>query len=472
MGLCPHERAGRHCILYYPLFLLVTITLAIPVCAPAQEASQPACRVESVAFEGWQAQQLSNAWVKLVVVPQLGGRVMQVYFDNHPYLFINSKYRGQYFPPSAAGAKHRWFNYGGDKIWPMPEGDQDEHHWPGPISDPLDDGDYSFHVLSLVPDCRIRLDGPPDPKTGLQYSREIAVAGDSPEIRFHAVMRNIADHPIQWSMQSVTQYDTSDPHDSTDYNHDFWAFAPANPNSVYPERFHVRAGLADDPSFRIREGVFSLHWLPLENEVWLDSTAGWLAVVDHGSKYGMVEHFHFFPDEEYPGKATVIFYKNGSAVEMSEQGFPVLTSPHPDEPLRYMEAELNSPIVKLAPGQSYAMDTEWHPFRTGEEVLAVSDAGATATFLEAARTPQGVHLRGAFGIFFPGRLEAQLLDAKEAKLSSIPLQSVVVSKPVELDQTIAAPDTVSEVSIHLIDKHGKDRGTLATAAINLTDKNP
>jgi hypothetical protein len=444
---------------------LAVILIAIPCFAYAQQVPEAACGVESVVFEGWQAQQLSNPWVKLVIVPQLGGRVMQVYFDGHPYLFVNPKYKGQYFPPSDAEGKHRWFNYGGDKIWPMPEGSQDEHHWPGPISDPLDDGNYAFKVLSASPSCKIRLDGPPDPKTGLQYSREITLESDSPEIRFHAIMKNIADHPIQWSMQSVTQYDTNDPQHPEDYNRDFWAFTPANSGSAYLDRYHVRAGFADDPSFRIRDGLFTVHWLPLENEVWLDSPAGWVAIVDASSQYGMVEHFHYFPSGEYPGKATVIFYKNGSVLEMNEQGFPVLNNSHPDEMLRYMEAELNSPIVTLAPGQTYAMDTKWNPVRVGRELAAVSDAGVCGVVLQAARAPEGIHLRGSFGVYFPGHLEAQLLDSHGAKLKSIPLQSVNVNKTVELEQTISAPDAAAKVSIHLIDARGRDRGTLGAAKI-------
>ena len=45
--------------------------------------------------------------------------------------------------------KGKWFNYGGDKIWPMPEGDKDADHWPGPIADQLDDGTY---VLTAIYD--------------------------------------------------------------------------------------------------------------------------------------------------------------------------------------------------------------------------------------------------------------------------------------------------------------------------------
>jgi hypothetical protein len=343
------------------LLTCAALSLTLFCSRGATQSANKTCRIESVVFEGWQARQLSNSWVKIVVVPQLGGRVMQVYFEDHPYLFVNAKYKGMYISPEEAAKKDRWINYGGDKIWPLPEGSQDEHHWPGPISDLLDDGNYEFTIVSEAPSCKIRLDGPPEPKTGLQYLREIALSSDSPEIRFHAVMKNIADHPIQWSMQSVTQFDTGDPHQPENYNRDFWAFTPANSNSAYFASYQVRDGLADDPSFRVGDGLFCLHWLPLENEVWLDSPAGWLAVVDGAAGYAMIEKFHYVSGGDYPGKATVIFYKNGSIVHLDEQGFPALAPPNGETPVRYMEAELNSPVVSLAAGQTYAMDTEWRP---------------------------------------------------------------------------------------------------------------
>jgi hypothetical protein len=472
MGFDARGGTWRRLVIFGISIVVEAVLSALPGVAVGQEPPGQACRIEAVVFEGWQAQQISNRWVKLVIVPQLGGRIMQLYFEDHPYFFVNPKYKGQYFPPVNAGEKHRWFNYGGDKIWPMPEGDQDEHHWPGPLSDPLDDGNYAFQVISTSPQCAIRLDGPPDPKTGLQYSREITLAEESPEIRLHAIMKNIQDHPIQWSMQSVTQYDTKDPQRAGDYNRDFWAFTPANPNSAYPERYHVRSGLADDPSFRFKDGLFSLHWLPLENEVWLDSVLGWLAVVDATTQFGLVEHFHYFPDGEYPGKATVIFYKSGSGIRMNDAGFPELTSPPPDEPLRYTEAELNSPIVTLVPGQTYAMDTEWNPVRIGKEIVNVTDAGVCATVLQAARAPNGIHLRGTFAVFVSGSLEAELFDAKGAKLTVVSLASVRVERPSELDQTIIAPKEAFEVSIHLIDANGKDRGVLATGKIDSGEKIP
>jgi len=123
--------------------------------------------------------------VRLAIVPQLGGRLMQVTFGGHSYLFVNPQYKGKYFPPSGNN-NGKWFNYGGDKLWPLPEGRQDEQHWAGPASDLLDDGEYQLTVLSHDSTCAVRLDGPADPVTGLQYSREISIGSDSPQISFLA----------------------------------------------------------------------------------------------------------------------------------------------------------------------------------------------------------------------------------------------------------------------------------------------
>jgi len=37
-------------------------------------------------------------------------------------------------------------------------------------------------------------------------------------------------------------------------------------------------------------------------ELWLDSTEGWLAVVDRQSQYAMVERFHLRSTKNYPGR--------------------------------------------------------------------------------------------------------------------------------------------------------------------------
>ena len=66
--------------------------------APAGFSQLPTakvCRVEAVDYQGWQAQQLSNRWVQLIIVPQNGGRLMQVIFAGHSYLFVNPLLAGK-----------------------------------------------------------------------------------------------------------------------------------------------------------------------------------------------------------------------------------------------------------------------------------------------------------------------------------------------------------------------------------------
>ena len=420
-------------------------------------APPPSCHIHSVVFDGWQAQEVANEWVKLTFVPQLGGRLMQVSFNGHPYLFVNQVYKGKYISPAEASG--RWINYGGDKIWPLPEGNDDEQHWTG-ASTPLDDGPYVFSILSQDNRCTVRLEGPRDPPTGLQYTRDISIGGDSPEIFFHAITKNITGHSIAWSVQSVSQYDLSDASDPNQYNHDFWAFAPLNSRSSYLNGYHVRDGLANDPSFGVKDGLFRLNWKYLENEVWLDSTAGWIALVDGATHYAMVEKTRYMEGADYPGKASVIFYKNGPTVQMDAQGMPYLTSKDLKETPYYMEAELNSPVVVLMPGETYAMDTYWFPSRMSPDLKTVTDAGLVDHPLVAKNSTGKLQLSGSFGVFFPGSLKAYLYDERGAEMKEVSLQSVQPQAPVQLSQTIITTKSVARVSVHLIDSSGLDRGAL------------
>ena len=450
------------------------LTVAMGQAAGAQSAARnmlPAhslsriCRVAEANFDGWNAETISNDWVTLTFVPQLGGRLMQVTFAGHPFLFVNAQFKGKYIPPVDNGALGQWTNYGGDKIWPMPEGVQDSQHWPGPISDVLDDGEYTFKALSQGARCTLRLEGPADPRTGLQYSREITLAGNSPEIQFHAMMKNSSKHLIEWSMQSVTQYDTASSQSSGDYNHDFWAFTPANPHSAYLGGYHVRSGLADDPSFAVKSDMFTLHWLYLQNEVWIDSPGGWVAVMDRAAQFAMIERFKFYEGAKYPGKASVIFYKNGPSVGLDPKGMPIIRT-HPDDTPYYMEAELNSPMVKLQPGETYAMDTQWYPARASDAFDAVTAAGVVAQPLAASRAANSVTISGAFGVFWPGRIVAYFYNAKGAKLKTIRIESVDPADFVKLNQTIEAPPAASRISLHLVDEQGNDHGTLSEADVS------
>jgi hypothetical protein len=201
-------------------------------------------------------------------------------------------------------------------------------------------------------------------------------------------------------MQSVSQYDTVDAGNPSQMNRDFRAFAPANPASSYLNRYHVRFGPAENPAASVQEdGLFALRYVHMAAELWLDSTAGWLAVLDGSSKFGMVERFQFEESRPYPGKASLIFWTNGPEVKLSADGNASMKSGEDGSPF-YMEAEINSPMCRLRPGESCTLDTEWFPTRATSKIRAVTDAASLLNrfklFLRMANELKSVALWSVF----------------------------------------------------------------------------
>lgn len=424
-------------------------------------AANADCHVEPLEYKGWKAQKISNGWVQLVIIPQNGGRVIQVTFAGHPYLFVNPKFAGQYFPPTSG----KWFNYGGDKLWLLPEGNKDEHHWVGD-SDILDDGPFAFRKVSEGQRCEIELTGPADPQTGIQFVRTIRLDAESPRIHFKATMKNVTGHTLEWSMQSVSQYDASESSSQSRMNHNFWTFTPANQSSSYLNRYHVRFGPAENPAVSVRDdGFFTVHYVHMAAELWLDSTDGWLAVVDGASRYAMVERFVYEERKTYPGKASVIFWTNGPEMRLNGDGNPSLSSDSDAGPY-YLEAEINSPMCRLRPGESCDFETEWFPTRAGAEFHGVTDAGTVVRPLSASRLENGkIKISGSFGVFFSGRLVARLYDERGASIGTVPIVDVSPTELVSLENQIAAPREAARLSLHLEDETGVDRGSLGEVQI-------
>jgi hypothetical protein len=161
----------------------------------------------------------------------------------------------------------------------------------------------------------------------------------------------------------------------------------------------------------------------------------------------MVERFRPQDGKEYPGKATVIFYMNdGNDPE--------------EKALFYMEAEMNSPMVRLEPGDTYAMDTEWFPTRAGGDLVGVTAAGVIRERLRVSAANRVRWMTGTFGVFFQGRIVARFFDAQDRQLSEIRLKRVAPQDPVTLNEKIRLPKNASRLTLHLIDLKGRERGAL------------
>ena len=276
---------------------------------------------------------------------------------------------------------------------------------------------------------------------------------------------------LEWSMQSVSQYDTGNPTDPSRGNREIWGFTPANPSSGYLNRYHVRTGPAENPAAMVRDdGLFSVHYSHLAAEFWIDSPDGWLAVVDGSSHYAMVERFQYEEHKTYPGKASVIFWTNGANLRFNNDGEASVGERATGVSPFYMEAELNSPLCRLRPGESCQLETDWFPTRADSEFHGVTDAGIITKPLHAVSLANGkVKLSGSFGVFFSGKLVAHFYNEHGSFIGTLPLAEVSPADLVVLDMEAAPPGKPARVSLHVENQDGLDRGALQEVPINAGD---
>ena len=101
----------------------------------ANFAMSPA--VESV-YRGWKTVCLSNDLIDLQVLPDIGGRIIQFKLGGKEFLWVNPQLAGKLPPSNGLAADGGWFNIGGDKLWPAPQGWDNDRQWPGPPDAVLD----------------------------------------------------------------------------------------------------------------------------------------------------------------------------------------------------------------------------------------------------------------------------------------------------------------------------------------------
>ena len=167
------------------------------------------CTFERADFRGWEAVYLRNGFVTLAAVPDIGGRVMAYNLGDYPYLFVDPDLAGKLFTAEenqGDGSLAAWKNYGGDKTWPSPQGWDNENEWHGPPDPLLDTGHY--RLQKLEGDDRaatLEMVSPPDPRTGVQITRQVTLKRGGSRVTLDLSFRNISERSVRWSIWDVVQ---------------------------------------------------------------------------------------------------------------------------------------------------------------------------------------------------------------------------------------------------------------------------
>jgi hypothetical protein len=384
--------------------------LALPFASLVACASpRDACRAREVIYNGWPCTELTNGRVDIVVAPELGGRIIQLRLDGHESLWVNRDLGGQIRPATAGGGLRGWANYGGDKLWPAPQGWSGPDAWPG-SPDPADQGGrtdggrFDLEVTDSGPGgVAVRLTGPRDLYAGIRFIREIRLDPRSTTVELVSIMENVVDRPVRWGIWQNTQHAApragagAEPPRS-----DVAAWAPIASRSRYPRGYRVMFGPEDNPQFSVIEppesagGIFRLDYAHRVGKVGIDAEKGWLAVTDEESGHLFAQTFDPDPGREHPDGASIEFWTSGPGripiggrqVDLGE-----------DEPWM-VESEVLSPFVRLEPGSRFEFPSRIHLGRGKGPVLAVKEA--VAVLDPVHRGPKGVE--GKLVVFRDGAL--------------------------------------------------------------------
>ena len=415
-------------------------------------------------YRGWDTLELTNGLVEVQVVPEIGGRVIQVKLDNYEYLFVNDELAGCSPPASGVGPEGEWLNYGGEKLWPAPQGRDSPDKWNGPPDPILDGSPHAGTIVQAKGDpAVVRLVSRNDPRSGICFSREIQMFADSSRVHVEATMTNVDSKPRRWGIWSVMQHNAAN-RSGDGYDRNMRVYCPLNPDSIYPKGYHITHGPEDHSSFQPDESgrMVVTHYERKMGKIGVDSSAGWIATVHGTAGYALVQCFRHYPEKEYPDQASVEVWHHGPYGPKAAQTDPK-TFPY------FLESELLSPFAQLAPGESYTFSSDWYATAIGGNcpVLDFTEAGIVCEPLRAKVAKSQVAVEGRFGVFGRGTAKIVFLDSEGKPLGNAPFQHAV--SPFEalvLAETLPLPPRgASAVALLVGDATSQNWKSLATVSL-------
>ncbi|MBZ5514220.1 MAG: DUF4380 domain-containing protein [Acidobacteriia bacterium] len=424
-------------------------------------ASFPA-KIEKTQYRGWSAYRLTNGLVTLYIAPEIGGRAIQLQLGDQEYFFINRDLAGKVLPPEQNNLKSGWANYGGDKVWPGPEGWTSDNQWPSIPYYILDGSKFDSEItVNHAAEVAVKVTSPKDPRTGVQFVRTFHLFANTTRIKVEQVMRNISKRRIRWGIWHVIQNDAADASDPSKPNPELYMYVPLNPKSQHPGGYAVMFGDVRHPSYQVvADGrMLRIHYLYRVGKIVADSNQGWFAVVNGQKNIGLVENFEYFPDREYPDGGSIESWNDGPGI-ISRGPFDQILADDPKKTPYFFESEGMSPYATLEPGEEYAHPIYWSPTRVTNPVHDAVPAGLISEPLSGKAEAGRVTLHGSFGVFVPGTLEAVFYSLMGEELSHESLQAADPREVVKLETSVAVPPEAYRVSIYVRDAEGENRGFL------------
>lgn len=420
-------------------------------------------------YQGWATLGLSNGLIELQLLPEIGGRIIQFKLAGTEFLWANGQLGGRLPLSSGLAADGTWFNCGGDKLWPAPQGWDNDQQWPGPPDAVLDGQPYVVEKLpSQAGVIAVRLTSREDLRSGIQFLRVIRVFEGSTRVSFDATMKNVDQKPRSWGIWAHTQLKAARA-DGAGPNLLLQAWCPLNPNSRFAKGYSVTFGAPANPAFQpeAKRGLMRVQYQYRVGKIGLDSDAGWVATVNGENGTVFVQRFRFEPGKAYPDGASVEFWLNGAGQIHAYNKEMVMSTNAAENPY-VLESEILSPLAQLRPGQSYTWHYDWYAASVGGNfpISHCSDLGVVSAPLRVETASGQLRLKGRFGVFVPGCVRAEFRDGTGRTLAKADLpQKASPLEALVLDQEVQAPRGATVIKLLLVGSNGKSLGELGEAKL-------
>lgn len=336
-----------------PALILACLPLIAGVTAvvPATGAvSKPTLTYQTLNHKGWKdSVALTAGPYRVVVVPAIGGRIMEYSVNGRGPVWTNENLAGKVQPldPKA------WANYGGYKTWPAP---QSRWGWPpDPLLDAAPATVTPWQVNGRL--VGLRIVGQESPKAGIRFEKWVRLDPQTGRLTLRQTMRALSRNtaPVRWGVWDITQVESRGR-----------VVVPLDPKSRHEGGVYFYDEKAkQSDQWKIRDGLLLIENKNQVSKYGVETNRGWMAWLD-----GSLAYVKRFPrmkaGQEYPDQYSIAqIYTHSSD-------------------LPYTEMEVAGPLVNLKSGETTHLNEEWRLVRLPKPVRTDADALAAIRILEKA----------------------------------------------------------------------------------------
>ena len=289
--------------------------------------------IRAAVFRGWDAHWIEHGPLTLVLVPQVGGRVMSVLWKGRELSFVNPECQGRVLNVASVTDIHQakqrfgFLLWGGDKTWLAPQ-----NRWTD--DDPFLDLDSGAYALSVDPESgAATMLSPVCRETGVQIERTVTVGTSPGTWTVASRLINASDHPVLWA-----------PWDVDMMLRPATVFMPTSPRSTFHQG--VRTFDNEGVSTSVRDEVVRF----------IDDTAVVSCQEAVKFKYGVDADQGRILAVLEPGDMGLVGYrKSVQTYHPQPYGHGCVLEIFNSSVYSYIEMEVHGPVVSLQPAESFTL---------------------------------------------------------------------------------------------------------------------